>query len=216
MGSKTKNVSVPKRKPSVSGKIHEWDLFISHASEDKQSIVEPLAKALAKFGLRVWYDKFTLKLGDSLSRSVSKGIARSKYGLVVLSPAFFKKNWPAWELSGLTARELAGGKVILPIWHRVSRSKVLAFSPPLADKKALVSRGKTAVELAISVIEVTNPEVFERIHRRLASLNEKRRTAMMDPRDITGGPVRHRDLPDELVGRIRLIRAALLGVYPIR
>lgn len=60
---------------------HAWDLFISHAVEDKKSFVEPLALALSRFGLKVWYDDYTLKIGDSLSRSIDEGLAHSKYGL---------------------------------------------------------------------------------------------------------------------------------------
>lgn len=66
-----------------------WDLFISHASEDKESFVRPLAHFLRELGLKVWYDEFTLSVGDSLSRSIDNGLARSRYGVVVISPAFF-------------------------------------------------------------------------------------------------------------------------------
>ena len=45
-------------------------LFISHASEEKADFVRPLAHALKKQGLRVWYDEFSLKPGDSLRRSI--------------------------------------------------------------------------------------------------------------------------------------------------
>ena len=76
-------------------------------------------------------------MGDSLRQSIDKGLINSRFGIVVLSPAFFEKNWPQYELNGLTAREIDGHKVILPIWHSVSREGVLGYSPPLADKVAL-------------------------------------------------------------------------------
>jgi hypothetical protein len=196
-------------------KKHTWDLFISHATEDKESIVQPLANALASFGLRVWYDEFTLTAGDSLSRSIDKGLADSNYGVVVLSPAFFEKHWSEYELRGLTAREISGRKVIIPIWHNVTRNQVLKFSPPLADKLALKSSGRSTTELAIGIIEVTNPELLENIHLRIAALESRDRVAItkINAREIKVGPMRHKKLPDELVGRIRLIRAALLGVH---
>ena len=191
-----------------------WDLFISHATEDKTSVVKPLADALVSFGLRVWYDEFTLRPGDSLSRSVDKGLALSNYGVVVLSPAFFAKQWPEYELRGLTAREMAGGKVIVPIWHNVDRDQVLHFSPPLADKLAIMSAGRSSTDLAHAIIEVTNPELFQKIHRRLKFLAsiEKARITKIPLEQIKSGPVRHKHLPDELIGRIRFIRAALLGI----
>ncbi len=99
--------------------IH-WDLFLCHATEDKKVLVEPLALELESYGLKVWYDKFEVKLGDSLREKVDEGLAQSSYGVVVLSPAFFEKNWPRKELNGLFAREVEGKKVILPVWHNVS------------------------------------------------------------------------------------------------
>ena len=83
-----------------------WDVFICHASEDKDDLVRPLAKALQAQDLKVWYDEFSLTLGDSLRRTIDLGLATSKYGIIVLSPDFFAKEWPQWELDGLCAREL--------------------------------------------------------------------------------------------------------------
>jgi hypothetical protein len=116
-----------------------WDLFICHASEDKEEIARPLAVSLRNKGLRVWYDEFTLTLGDSLSRSIDYGLANSRFGIVVLSPSFFKKAWPRRELDGLTAKEVRYGKTILPIWHNVDRDLVLKYSPVLADKFAVLT-----------------------------------------------------------------------------
>lgn len=113
-----------------------WDVFICHASEDKEEFVKPLAEALVQRGLGVWYDEFELKMGDSLRRSIDRGLHDSRFGIVVLSHAFFSKEWPQKELDGLVAREVGGTKVILPIWHRISREEVLRYSPTLADKKA--------------------------------------------------------------------------------
>lgn len=113
-----------------------WDVFICHASEDKEEFVKPLAEALVQRGLGVWYDEFELKMGDSLRRSIDRGLHDSRFGIVVLSHAFFSKEWPQKELDGLAAREVDGTKVILPVWHRVSREEVLRYSPTLADKKA--------------------------------------------------------------------------------
>ena len=94
----------------------EWDIFISHASEDKEKIVKPLAVLISEFGVKVWYDEFTLKFGDSLSRSIDKGLSNSKFGVVVISKAFMEKRWPEYELQGLVTLEIAGkGKRIIPI-----------------------------------------------------------------------------------------------------
>ena len=115
----------------------EWDVFISHASEDKESFVHPLAEELTRLDVRVWYDKFTLKLGDSLREKIDYGLRYSKFGVVVLSPNFFNKDWPKKELDGLVALEVGGRKVILPVWHNVSRDDVAKYSPILAGRLAV-------------------------------------------------------------------------------
>jgi hypothetical protein len=122
--------------------------FICHASEDKTALVRPLARILTRFGYDVWFDEFDLKVGDSLRRSIDKGLANSRYGIVVLSEAFFDKNWPQYELDGLLAREVQGKKVILPIWHGVTRKQVLRYSSSLADKVAVATAGKTVRQVA--------------------------------------------------------------------
>ncbi len=114
----------------------EWDAFICHASEDKDDFVRPLAEGLRQNGLEVWYDEFTLKVGDSLRRAIDRGLQHSRYGVVVLSPAFFAKEWPQKELDGLVAKEVGGKKVILPVWHKVTAADVRKYSLTLADKVA--------------------------------------------------------------------------------
>jgi TIR domain len=135
-----------------------YHAFISHASEDKEKLVRPLADTLTKMGFKVWYDEFTLKVGDSLRQSIDKGLINSRYGIVVLSPSFFAKNWPQYELNGLTAREIAGRKVILPVWHKITKDDLLAYSPTLADKVAVTTDKKTIKAVATSLAEVLAEE----------------------------------------------------------
>lgn len=130
-----------------------YDAFISHASEDKQEFVRPLAERLVELGLKIWYDEFELKVGDSLRGSIDRGLINSRYGIVVLSKNFFSKNWPQYELDGLTAREIDGQKVILPIWYGISKKDVLKYSLSLADKIAIDSSKKTIAEIAAELKE---------------------------------------------------------------
>lgn len=147
---------IVQRSPSVVDNKTDkvYDAFISHASEDKGELVRSLADALQARGISVWYDEFELKVGDSLRRSIDKGLAKSRFGIVVLSSAFFAKNWPQYELDGLVAKEMEGGKVILPIWHKISKDEVMSYSPSLADKLALSTSRYTTEELADRIAEV--------------------------------------------------------------
>jgi hypothetical protein len=138
----------------------DFDVFISHASEDKAAFVTPLANALKKYGLKVWFDKFTLKVGDSLHRSIEKGLARSRYGVVVFSPKFLSKNWPMAELDGLFAREMDGHKVILPVWHKITSARLKKILPMQADKYAPRS-SEGVEEVARKLVEAIRPELLE-------------------------------------------------------
>ncbi len=137
-----------------------YDVFISHASEDKETFVRPLAVALNAMGVSVWYDEFSLRVGDSLSRSIDKGIAGSRHGLVVVSRAFIEKPWPEYELRGLVTREIAGKGSILPIWHGVGHDEVAGFSPTLADKVAIRTGEAGAADIAVQIVAVVRPDIY--------------------------------------------------------
>src|SRR5690606_22849016 len=132
------------------------DFFISHASEDKDGFVRELAEALRRKGANVWYDEFTLKVGDSLRRNIDRGLASSRFGVVVLSEQFFRKEWPNKELDGLVALEVQGQTRILPIWHKVSKDEVTRYSPPLADKVAFNTSLMSAEEIADKLMALLN------------------------------------------------------------
>lgn len=134
----------------------QYDVFICHASEDKGDFVDPLAEMLSEVGVRVWYDKFTLEWGDTLPQSIDKGLARSRYGIVVLSKSFFRegKYWTQYELERLWGREIGGRKVILPIWHKITKDEIKSFAPTLVNKIALDTSKCTLDEIVHTVIEM--------------------------------------------------------------
>lgn len=134
------------------GETH--DVFISHASEDKDDFVRPLANALITQGLNVWFDEMTLRIGDSLRQKIDKGLANSKVGLVILSPSFIKKGWTNYELDGIITRTVSGEQVLLPIWHNITKQQVVDFSPSIADKVARSTATHTIDEIAIEIAEL--------------------------------------------------------------
>ncbi|MCU7932518.1 MAG: toll/interleukin-1 receptor domain-containing protein [Candidatus Thiodiazotropha sp. (ex Codakia rugifera)] len=149
----------------------EYDVFISHASEDKFEVALPLVDHLTNRGLRVWIDEFELTLGDSLRRKINQGLVKSKYGVVILSPAFFAKEWPNKELDGLVARENGAEKVILPIWHNVSVREIGGYSPMLADKLAVsTSNGLDYVaDQIVRAVKGSSIEIDPSINRLMAT-----------------------------------------------
>jgi hypothetical protein len=199
----------------------QWDVFISYASEDRQALVEPLVSLLAGMGLSVWWDQFELTAGDSLIEKITLGLSRSRYGVVVLSHDFLDKPWPQYELQGLTARDIVGDKVVLPIWYDIGFDDVLRVNPPLAQKKAIpigrLYERRDLVGACLELLKVARPDLLTRLHRRVAHEISRANTrpVKVGAADVgLGGPPRHDALPDELIRRIRLVRAALLSAYP--
>jgi hypothetical protein len=140
----------------ASGDIdqREFDVFIAHATEDKDAIVRPLAHALRDRELDVWFDEFELRIGDSLRRKIDFGISRSRFGIVVLSHSFFAKQWPQYELDGLVTMAVNGQQVTLPLWHEISKDEVIKQSPSLADKVALRTSDYSIEEIAEEIASV--------------------------------------------------------------
>lgn len=132
----------------------EYDVFVSYASEDRDDVVAPLAEALRAGGLTVWYDDFELGIGDSLRRKIDKGIASSRFAIVVLSKAFLNKGWTNYELDGLVTKAVDDDQVLLPIWHDITKDEVVKYSPSLADKMARNTTTQTVEEIADEIIEV--------------------------------------------------------------
>ena len=95
-------------------------------------------------------------LGDSLRKSIDRGLANSRFGIVILSHAFFAKHWPQMELDGLVAREANGVKVVLPIWHGVTAAQVQQYSPLLLGRLA-VSTDRGLDHVAQQVLQVLRP-----------------------------------------------------------
>lgn len=131
-----------------SDSLKEYDVFISHASEDKEKIVRPLATALQNRGITVWYDEFELKIGDSLRRKIDRGLAKSRFGIVVISRSFIAKGWTNYELDGMITKSISGEQIMLPIWHDITKQEVIEYSPSLADKVARNTATSTVDEIA--------------------------------------------------------------------
>lgn len=149
----------------------KYDLFISHASEDKDAIVRPLATILERLSVRVWYDEFSLQLGDSLTASIDKGLQESRYGLVVLSKAFLSKKWTEYEYRSLMTREIDGERVILPLWYDVTKEEVKNFSLYLADIMALPISKANFGKIVPAILKVVRPDIYQ--ERRMQGVLRK-------------------------------------------
>jgi predicted nucleotide-binding protein len=158
----------------------KYDVFISHASEDKDEVARPLAEQLRKLGINVWMDEFSLSLGDSLRASIDKGLTEARFGVAIISHNFLRKEWPQKELAGLVSREVGSEKsVLLPVWHKISAKEVLEKSPILADRLAVSTNDgieEVARKLAEAIVLQTqrdNQDFTQKIESAVSELKTK-------------------------------------------
>lgn len=130
--------------------LSEYDVFVSHAWEDKDDFVDEFVDELRTHGIKVWYDTSEIKWGDSMRKRIDDGLRKSRFGIVVLSPNYIRegKYWTKAELDGLFQLDSISGKVLLPIWHNLTKKEVMDYSPIIASKLAMNTASMTPKEIA--------------------------------------------------------------------
>lgn len=189
----------------------KWDTFISHAEEDKATFAKPLAQKLKAAGVKVWYDEFALRIGDGLSKSIDEGLSNSNFGVIVISPSFITKGWTEYELRSFINLEIGFKKVILPVWHNIDKAGVQKFSPFLADKFALDTAKLTLDEIAIKIIEVARPDIFQNLQRRLLFEQEIKKSKPKVTKNYNQfhSIIYHSELPNDIINRIALFHQVI-------
>jgi hypothetical protein len=197
-----------------------WDVFISHASEDKENLVRALAKQLKEvYRVSVWYDEFSLEYGDSLIKSIQKGLQDSKFGVVVLSDYFFKKQWTENERISLQTKEMIlNEKVIIPIWYNITREEIAKHDLALADKFAIsIGNDFNIDDLAVKIIKIIRPDTYQNINRmrQFENMRSNSMDCTIDLEDllkIPAPPIRHENLSIQMKARLKLIHNTIEDV----
>lgn len=111
--------------------------FISHDSRDKDAIARKIAINLQRMLCPVWYDEFSLKVGDNLRESIEKGLKECKKCILILSQNFIANNgWTKKEFDSIFTREIVEEKkLVLPVWYKVTKELVYDYSPSLLNVK---------------------------------------------------------------------------------
>ncbi len=133
--------------------------FISHDSRDKESVAKRLALELQNMNCHVWYDEFSLKVGDNLRTTIEKGLKQCSKCILILSPNFISNNgWTKTEFDSVFTRQiLEGAQLILPIWHNVSKHEVYEYSPSLLNIKGIIWDEKNIIEVSRQLVRVIDP-----------------------------------------------------------
>lgn len=134
----------------------EYDVFVSHAWEDKAEFVDEFVEELRKLDIKVWYDTSEIKWGDSMRARIDDGLKKSKFGVAVLSPDYIKdgKYWTKAELDGLFQLESINGKTLLPVWHKLTKKEVMEYSPIIGSKLAMTTALMTPAEIAAELLSL--------------------------------------------------------------
>lgn len=145
--------------------VPEYDVFVSHAWEDKEDFVDDFVDALRNLGIKVWYDTSQIKWGDSMRERIDDGLKKSRFGVAILSPNYIAENkyWTKAELDGLFQLESVNGKTLLPIWHNLTKQQVMNYSPIIANKKAMTTALMTAQEIAEELLNLIPKDETEEI-----------------------------------------------------
>lgn len=191
------------------------DIFICHASEDKIEFVEPLAIEFQKLKVSLFYDKFSIELGDSILQKINNGLSITRFGIVVFSKNFFKKKWPKDELDGLYSRENDKKCQLIFIWHKCDEKLINKHYPAFALRKSLKTQDFSLQEIVIKILERIRPDYVEMFNKifsyekflRYHQIHE----GNSDEFKMPSHPIHH-DLPKKLHNRIRLLRVALWDV----
>ena len=149
-------IPVPNPIDHTSEASEVYDVFVSHAWEDKETFVDEFVEELRARNIKVWYDTSRMKWGDSMRSKIDEGLSHSKFGVAVLSPDYIAegKYWTKAELNGLFQLESINGKTLLPIWHNLTKKQVIEFSPIIADKLAMTTATMTPGEIAEKMLQL--------------------------------------------------------------
>ena len=148
--------------------LEEYDVFVSHAWEDKESFVEEFVTCLKELDLKVWYDKDQISWGDSMRKRIDEGLKKSTFGVAVLTPNYIAegKYWTKAELDGLFQLESINGKTLLPIWHNLTKKEVMEYSPIIASKLAMNTAVSTPQEIAIELKKVIDQSSMKKVNEK--------------------------------------------------
>lgn len=132
------------------------DIFLCHAWDDRKEATKELHDSLEANGVSVWFSEKDVLLGSSLLREIDKGLAKSRVGIVLVTPSFLKRvkgeGIADKELSALLARDL-----LVPIVHNTTFDELREVSPLLGSRSGLNTSEETIENLAAKLAELVAP-----------------------------------------------------------
>ena len=135
------------------------DVFLCHAWDDRKDAARELHDLLESKGVSVWFSEKDVLLGSSLLREIDKGLAKSRVGIVLVTPSFLKRvkgeGISEIELSALLSRDL-----LVPIVHQTTFDELRIVSPLLGSRSGLSTIEDTMADVAAKLSELVTPETI--------------------------------------------------------
>lgn len=129
------------------------DVFLCHAWDDRKGAAKELHDLLESRGVSVWFSEKDVALGTSLLREIDKGLAKSRVGIVLVTPALLQRvqgeGIADKELSALLARDL-----LVPIVHNTTYEALREVSPLLGSRSGLSTAEDTMENVAVKLAEL--------------------------------------------------------------
>ena len=137
-----------------------YDVFLAHASADKETIVQPLALELSSHDVTVWYDDSEISLGENIREKIDRGLLASKVGVFVISTAFMESDWSLYEFESILSRAVNGDSCIVPIWHDVSDQQTQLLSPLIRNVRGAMTSVDSLSDIAASIASLVQRNDF--------------------------------------------------------
>ncbi len=138
---------------AVGARPQAYDIFLCHAWDDRRDSATELNGLLDSLGVSVWFSEKDIILGQPFLREIDKGLARSRIGLVLITPAFLSRiengGVSDKELSELLSRDL-----LVPVAHGVTYDEVRAVSPLLGSRNGLSTDEDSMADIAKKIAEL--------------------------------------------------------------
>lgn len=129
------------------------DCFLCHAWDDRQGAAKELHDLLQAAGVKVWFSEKDLGLGVPMMRAIDKGLAASKIGLVLVTPALLKRL-PKEGVADKELSTLLQGNRLVPIVHGTTYTALRDVSPMLASRSGLDTSEDTMAVVATKIAEL--------------------------------------------------------------
>ena len=165
--------------------MSKFDLFISYSHANKEELVEPLVEALQAAGIRVWFDKLAISIGDSITDKINEGLREARFGLIVISKAYFDSNWARRELNAFFKKQITlKKKFVLPLWYQISMEELFDHFPMLVDYKAIIIDDPSVLSQAVSQInELVQTEKMDHTQNIPVSPESDSSQALLTPQE---------------------------------